>query len=94
MANISQPRYLELIRAERRLRELEELKSIKPFADKLCNGIGTVLASTPFESWPTMCRTAYTFYAKEMPTAARLYKDRLPQRAVEQNVPSEEARHD
>lgn len=78
MANISGPRLIELEAAEKRLQDLLECKAIQPFADALTQAMGTIAANTPFTAWPVQWQQLYRAIARDMPMAARLYKDRLP----------------
>ncbi len=78
MANISSVRLRELEQAEKRLRELQNMKVAEEFAKELLQNVGVLLATTPFERWPEMAKVAYAYAAKGMPSAARTYREGLP----------------
>lgn len=78
MANISTPRLMELERAEKRLKQLEEQAAIKPFVDHLLHNVGTYLALTPFEKWPKDMQTIFHSVSRDLPTAAAIYRNNLP----------------
>lgn len=69
-----------------KIKELEEKlafeKHTKPmlriFAERLGNNILTGLAQKPYKEWPEYAKTAFTWTAHEMPTAAQIYKEQLP----------------
>lgn len=62
--------------------EIMQLK-LEPLLLEFVTDLGktmlTVLAATPYKDWPDNAKRAFAWTAQKCPTAAQLYKDRLPQ---------------
>lgn len=63
---------------ETRLKEKEQYEAIKPFIKEFLQNIGVVLAYTKYSAWPELVKIAFKQAAKDAPTAAYIYKQRLP----------------
>lgn len=63
---------------EEEIRELRLRETLRQFAGSLCESVGMLLAHMPYEQWPSMAKRAFEHERQKAPTAAQLYKDRLP----------------
>lgn len=63
---------------EEQLASIHEDRIIGEFVKELAEGILLVLTQRAFSEWPPFARTAFHHYAERMPTAAALFKRRLP----------------
>jgi hypothetical protein len=68
----------EIDRLTRMLDEREIAKQITPFANALGESIAIVLATTPYDRWPSVAKTAFQHLQRQMPSAAQMYRSRLP----------------
>lgn len=63
-------------------KQLEEERTVKPmlriFAERLGQALLVQLASVPYAKWPQFAKNTFAWVANDAPTAAYLYKDRLP----------------
>ena len=78
MPNISSVEYNRLKTAEKALQNHRDKEAMTPFVDSLIKGIGTILASTPYNDWPPMAKSVFEHYAMLIPSGAHLYKSKLP----------------
>jgi len=79
MPNITQSRLVQLERAKDELQDLQIQEAMKPFVDEFLTKLGTLLANKPYEEWPQEAKIAFQSTARDIPTGAILYRDRLPQ---------------
>lgn len=79
--NISNARLRELEKKEQILQSMQETQAIQPFVDKFINRLGLLAATTPYEKWGNAFILAFKATEEEMPTAAYIYKTRLPKNA-------------
>lgn len=77
-AKVSSVDLRRLVSESKQLAELKENESITPFVNEFVKSVGMLLAYTPFSEWPQMCKTAFEYASKSAPTAARIYKSKLP----------------
>ena len=78
MPNISSVEYNRLKTAEKALQNHRDKEALSPFVNAFIEGIGTVLALTPYIDWPLLAKQAFEFHSKFMPMGAHLYKSKLP----------------
>jgi hypothetical protein len=72
-------RYEEIIaELKKQLQDERDNKALKQFTDSLSAGIITILALKPYEQWPEVAKIAFKYNEAQMPTAAWLYKSKLP----------------
>jgi hypothetical protein len=72
------PQQMEIDRLTRELDEREIAKAISPFADALGESIATMLATQPYDKWPSVAKVAFRHLQRQMPSAAQMYRSRLP----------------
>jgi hypothetical protein len=69
---------IEIERLTRALDDRQVHDMIKPFATKLGEAIAFMLATTPYDQWPAIGKLAFAHLQPQMPSAAQLYRSRLP----------------
>jgi hypothetical protein len=72
------PQQIEIDRLQRELDEREIAKAITPFANALGESIAIMLATQPYDKWPSVAKTAFQHVQRKMPSAAQMYRSRLP----------------
>jgi len=78
MPNISIPRLAELERAEKRLIDLEQQKTIAWLGVALGNALAITLANKPYSKWSSNQKMLLHAVAGNATTALALYIDSLP----------------
>lgn len=78
MAVITDQRHEQLLRAEKRLQEMEDQRLLEPFTGELLELIGIWLALTPYRVWPEGAKFAMEEMKGRAPVVANAYLQRLP----------------
>lgn len=68
----------EIDRLTRVLDERDIAEAITPFAKAMGESIAIILATMPYDKWPSVAKTAFQHLQRQMPSAAQMYRSRLP----------------
>ncbi len=77
MVTIRMSRLVELEAAEALLKDLEDRRVVREFADAMLHNVGVLLSETPFDAWPEVAKAAFHDAETRLPIGADAYRERL-----------------